>query len=234
MQPHVTVNYRVSGVDVPYTECIDHGITLVAYVYASRVLGDMPKCATAAVAVLGDITLVQAAKRDPAARFAALERIVVGRESALMAVAELRAESDIPGDRPQYFMRLRDKSSMVGAIVARNVALPEFRDSLDVHAVMEFAANHGFPIIIEPRLGTCGGNSLNSDSEADAPELSDCCPRLSASGTNRPAISMCSPRRSEAGKRILLRITRPRSGMRLGYLHERKPRSTWNQRSMFA
>ncbi|WP_327110293.1 hypothetical protein OHB12_21070 [Nocardia sp. NBC_01730] len=55
-----------------------------------------------------------------------------------------------------------------------------------------------------------------------------------APGPNRPVISMCSPRRSEAGKRIPLRRIPPRSGIRFGYLHERKPRSTWNQRSMFA
>ncbi|MGO4618216.1 acetyl-CoA carboxylase biotin carboxylase subunit family protein [Nocardia sp. 2YAB30] len=173
MQQHVTVIHRVRGVDVPYTERIDHGANLVTYVCARSVLDGIPTQAAAAVTVLDDMSLVPAAVRDLAARFGTPERIVAMHEYDLMTAAELRVEFDIPGDRPEYVMRFRDKLSMADTIAAQNVVIPAYSDAPDVRAVMEFAADQGFPLIVKPRLGGGSRDIIKLDSEADISELLD-------------------------------------------------------------
>ncbi|WP_327110294.1 hypothetical protein OHB12_21075 [Nocardia sp. NBC_01730] len=159
----MTVIDRVRGVGVPYAECIDHDTTLTTYLCPIGALG-IPTRVTSAVTVLGDMNLVHAAVRDPAARFGAPQRIVPVHE--LMPAAGMRVEFDIPCARPEYFMWFRDKSSMADAIAAQNVSSPEFRDAPDKRSVTEFAANHRFPIIVEPRLGGGSRDVVNPDSAA--------------------------------------------------------------------
>ncbi|MFD8244800.1 acetyl-CoA carboxylase biotin carboxylase subunit family protein [Nocardia sp. NPDC059691] len=168
----MTVIHRVRGVDVPYTERIDHVRNLVTYVCASGLPDGIPEQA-AAVTVLDGATPVHGAVRDLAARFGTPERIVALHEFDLFAAAELRAEFDIPGDRAEYVTRFRDKLTMAQAVAARNVSVPAFRAAPDLSSVAEFATASGFPIIVKPRFGAGSRDVVKLNSEADLAALPD-------------------------------------------------------------
>ncbi|WP_433192839.1 ATP-grasp domain-containing protein [Nocardia sp. CA-107356] len=129
--------------------------------------------AAAAVTVLDDMALAAAAVRDLAARFGTPERIVALHEFDLLTAAELRAEFDLPGDRPEYAVRFRDKLSMGESVRAHGVSVPTFRAASDVVAVREFAAEHGFPLIVKPRLGGGSRDVVKLDSAEELSFLPD-------------------------------------------------------------
>ncbi|MET8876315.1 hypothetical protein [Nocardia sp. NPDC004604] len=173
MQSHVTVIHRVRGVDVPYLERIDHVSNSVTYVCPRSVLDGIPVHAAAAVTILDDMALVPAAVRDLAARFGTPERIVALHEFDLLTAAELRAEFDLPGDRPEYAVRFRDKLSMGETVREQGVSVPAFRAAPDVAAIREFASEHRFPLIVKPRLGAGSRDVVKLDSAEDLSILPD-------------------------------------------------------------
>ncbi|MFC9897629.1 acetyl-CoA carboxylase biotin carboxylase subunit family protein [Nocardia sp. NPDC127579] len=165
--------HRVRGVDVSYLERLDHESTAVTYVCAENAVAGIPGVSAAEVVPLQDMSEVGPVVLDLARRWGRPERIVALSEFDLLAAAELRAHFAIPGDRPDYVAPFRDKLVMGRQVVAAGVRAPEFAPAPNLAAVEEFAAVHGFPLIVKPRLGAGSRDVVKLDSIDDLAALPD-------------------------------------------------------------
>lgn len=173
MQPHVTVIHRTRGAVVPYLDHLDHDSVAVSYVCSQAARHRIPEREAAAVHILEDMTGVSASVRAMAARFGTPQRIVTVSEFDLLTAAELRAEFDLPGDRPERVRVFRDKLAMYSAAATGGVPTPAFGDAPDTAAITRFAQLHGFPLIVKPRFGSGSRDVVKLHSAADLTALPD-------------------------------------------------------------
>ncbi|WP_063046472.1 ATP-grasp domain-containing protein [Nocardia pseudovaccinii] len=173
MPPHVTVIHRVRGVDVPYLERIDHNADVVTYICAKDLIDGIPRHAAAAVELLEDMANAPDAVRALAARFGTPDRIVALHEFDLLTAAQLRREFGIAGDSPDYVLPFRDKLVMGATVATAGVPTPAFTHVGDVESIMDFAAVHGFPLIVKPRLGAGSKDVIRLNSIDDCAALPD-------------------------------------------------------------
>ena len=115
-----------------------------------------------------DLAAVRAAVRDLAVRYGAPAAVVALKEDDLLVGAELRQEWQCPGGpRPHDLLVFRDKGAMCQAIHEAGLAVPAFAEAHDADAVRGFAADHGWPVIVKPRIGSSSAGVVRLEGPAD-------------------------------------------------------------------
>lgn len=155
-RPHVVVINRWQERYAHYDAYLDHDTHAVTYVSTKVGTASIPDGAAAVelVAATDDLPSVRDAVRGLAARFGRPTAVLALKEDDLLVGAELRAEWDCPGQRPQELVVLQDKVHMATAIVEAGLPVPAFAAVADARAVSDFAAVHGWPVVVKPRVGS--------------------------------------------------------------------------------
>ncbi|GGM13653.1 hypothetical protein GCM10010129_67130 [Streptomyces fumigatiscleroticus] len=153
---HVVIVTRWQERYAEYGRYLDHRDHTVTYVATEVALAAIPAEAADIVTVTrtDDLDEVRAAVRLLAARHGRPDRIVALKEDDLLVGAALRAEWDCPGDRPEDLLRFRDKHLMVQAVTAAGVPAPASAAVSGAAEVTAFAAAHGWPVVLKPRIGS--------------------------------------------------------------------------------
>jgi biotin carboxylase len=150
---HVVVINRWSSDYARYQDYVDHRSTVVTYVcnassaeYCRR-LGR----AVEVVASTADVTSVRHAVVRLAARYGPVDGIVALYEDDQLVAAELRAVFDCPGPTTAELLPFRDKLRMLETARAGGIPVPEFAEVATPSDLHQFAARHGFPVVLKPR-----------------------------------------------------------------------------------
>ncbi|MFE9835673.1 acetyl-CoA carboxylase biotin carboxylase subunit family protein [Streptomyces sp. NPDC005551] len=161
-RPHVVIVTRWQERYAEYGHYLDHGDHTVTYVATEVALPAIPSAAADVVTVArtDDLDEVRAAVHLLAARHGRPDRIVALKEDDLLIGAALRVEWDCPGDRPEDLLRFRDKHLMVEAVAAAGVPAPASAAVTGAADVAAFAAAHGWPVVLKPRVGSSSAGVL--------------------------------------------------------------------------
>jgi biotin carboxylase len=81
--------------------------------------------------------------------------------------AQLRQEWQCPGPLPHDLLVFRDKGVMCQAIRQANLAVPAFAEAHNADAVRDFAAAHGWPVIVKPRIGSSSAGVVRLNGPVD-------------------------------------------------------------------
>ncbi|HEY0804886.1 MAG TPA: hypothetical protein VGD84_07475, partial [Pseudonocardiaceae bacterium] len=153
-----------------YGRYLDHERYQVSYITTAVGLASVPSAAAATVLVdaTDDLAAVRAAVRDLAVRHGAPAAVVALKEDDLLVGAQLRQEWLCPGGpRPHDLLVFRDKGVMCQAIHEAGLAVPAFAEAHDANAVRDFAADHGWPVIVKPRIGSSSAGVVRLEGPAD-------------------------------------------------------------------
>ena len=167
---HIVMINRWQERYAEYGRYLDHKRYQVSYVTTAVGLASVPPVAGATVLVdaTDDLAAVRAAVRDLAVRYGAPAAVVALKEDDLLVGAELRQEWQCPGGpRPHDLLVFRDKGAMCQAIHEAGLAVPAFAEAHDADAVRGFAADHGWPVIVKPRIGSSSAGVLRLEGPAD-------------------------------------------------------------------
>lgn len=88
-----------------------------------------------------------------AARNGAFDRIESNVEWWLEAEAQLRADFEVPGLRPNELRAQRSKYAMGALFTKARIPYPPTLRANDPTSVRSFAAEHGFPLVFKPDVG---------------------------------------------------------------------------------
>lgn len=153
---HVVVIHRWRAEYVDYTTVLDHSVDAVTYVTTTVGRDRVPDgaAATMIVPATDDLPTVRAAVGELARQHGAPDLIVALKEDDLLVAAQLRAEWGCPGVQPDQTLRFIDKLAMASAVTARGLLVPACAPAPDGAAVHDFAAAHGWPLVVKPRIGS--------------------------------------------------------------------------------
>ncbi|GAB2753097.1 ATP-grasp domain-containing protein [Amycolatopsis magusensis] len=153
MKRHITIIHRWRERYAEYPEYLDHAENNVTYITTDVGIEGVPEgaAATAIVVNTDDIDEVRAKVVELAARFGKPAGIVALKEDDLEIGAALREEFGCPGPRVSAFVPFRDKLVMCGVIQDAGLPLPAFGPAGTAAQVLEFADEHGWPVIVKPR-----------------------------------------------------------------------------------
>ena len=173
MTDHTVVIHRWRDSHALYDDYLDHRARTVSYVTTPMGRQAVPAGAAGVVVVdaTDDLAEVRKAVAGLVERFGPLTRLVALNEGDLDTAAALRAELGCAGQRPKELERFRDKLTMTRTVAEAGLRTPAYADAPDEAAVLEFAAGHGWPVIVKPRRGTASRAVLRLDSAADLPAL---------------------------------------------------------------
>jgi hypothetical protein len=175
VRPHIVVINRWQEHYAEYGRYLDHKRYHVSYISTAVGLASVPPVAAATVLVeaTDDLVAVRAAVRDLAVRYGAPAAVVALKEDDLLVGAELRREWQCPGGpRPHDLLVFRDKGAMCQAIHQAGLAVPAFAEAHDADAVRDFAADHGWPVILKPHIGSSSAGVVRLDGPADLAAVS--------------------------------------------------------------
>lgn len=152
-----------------YEDYIDHAANQVSYITTGMGRESVPgrAAAVAEVAATDDFPAVCQAAETLVARLGPAVRLVALNEGDLDTAARLRAHLGCVGQQPQDLARFRDKLTMTRMVARAGVRTPAFADAPDTRAVAEFAAVHGWPVVVKPRRGTASRGVLRLDGPDD-------------------------------------------------------------------
>jgi hypothetical protein len=172
---HILVLHRWRDGYARYGSYLDHRAHHVSYVTTTLGRSSVPAQAAdvALVPATDDVPAVRAAVAGLVARFGTPQRIIALNEGDLDVAALLRRELNCPGQHPVDLARFRDKLVMVGRVAAAGITTPVFADAPDRRSIERFAAGHGWPVIVKPRLGTASRGVLRIDAAADLSRLDE-------------------------------------------------------------
>ena len=91
--------------------------------------------------------VIDLAKRSP------LSSLVVQSEFDILRAARLREHLGIEGLKGEAAALFRDKLAMKHAVRALGLPVPQCKAVHSYTDVVEFVTNHGFPVVVKPRLG---------------------------------------------------------------------------------
>lgn len=170
---HVVVVNRWRERYAEYDRYLDHGAHRVTYVTTEVGLASVPAAAaaTAIVAATDDLDAVRAAVGGLVDRFGPPSAIVALKEDDLLVGAHLREEWDCPGQRTLDLLVFRDKGVMCEAVQRAGLPIPAFAPAPDAGAVLGFAAEHGWPVVVKPRIGSSSAGVVQLDGPADLAEV---------------------------------------------------------------
>ena len=168
-RPHIVVINRWQERYAEYGRYLDHKRYQVSYITTAVGLASVPPEAAATVLVdaTDDLVAVRAAVRDLAVRYGAPAAVVALKEDDLLVGAQLRQEWQCPGPRPHDLVVFRDKGAMCQAIHQAGLAVPAFAEAYDADAVRDFAADHGWPVIVKPHIGSSSAGVVRLEGPAD-------------------------------------------------------------------
>jgi len=169
MTEHILVIHRWRDRYALYADYLDHGAYDVTYVTTEMGRRSVPAEAAAVrtVAATDDLDQVRAAAEELVERFGKPARVVACNEGDLDTAAQLRVHLGCPGQDPFALARFRDKLTMVRTVDAAGLSVPRYADAPDAAAVLDFADEHGWPLIVKPRRGTASRGVLRLDSVDD-------------------------------------------------------------------
>jgi hypothetical protein len=170
---HVIVVNRWRERYADYARYLDHQRQRVSYITTEVGLGSVPAEAASSVLVerTDDPTTVRAAADQLASRHGPPTAVVALKEDDLLVGAELRQVWDCPGPRPADLTRFRDKYLMCRAILDAGLPVPAFAAAADEATVREFAAEHGWPVVLKPRVGSSSEGVVRLDGPAGLASL---------------------------------------------------------------
>jgi hypothetical protein len=139
-----------------YHKYIDHCANRIAYVTTPSGLSRIDRNNSVLIEVLETIepgrALTEAAQRA-AFQLGGLDGIVSLSEFDLLTTAQLRAELDVPGLRPETVLRFKDKTVMKDAILAFDITVPPYVEASDRKALEALLFETDFPVILKPKIG---------------------------------------------------------------------------------
>ena len=182
MTDHLIVIHRWSDGYADYACYVDHGTHHVSYITTRRAADGLPDGA-AAVAIVDsteDGAQVRAAISSLIGEFGRPDAIIALHEVDLDMAAQLRAELGVAGERLPGLAPFRDKLVMARKLAAAGVPIPATRPAPDRAAVRDFAAVHGWPVLVKPVRGTAssGVTRFHSAGELAAYEFRPDLPML--------------------------------------------------------
>lgn len=174
---HIVIVHRWRERYAEYTNYVDHLLNDVTYVTTDIGIAGVPAEAAATVLVLAtdDLDEVRARVRELSERFGSPDAIVALKEDDLDVGAALRAEYGCRGQLREAIVAFRDKYVMCSAVRDAGLPLPPFARADDQESVIRFTAEHGWPVIIKPRIGSSSEGVVRIDTHAElaAQQLSD-------------------------------------------------------------
>lgn len=178
MTGHILVVHRWRDQHARYAHYIDHAAVHVTYVTTSLGRASVPAEAAAVVEVAAtdSLPLVRAAADELIAAFGQPQRVVALNEGDLDTAAELRSVLGVAGQQPGELARFRDKLTMVQTVAAAGLATPLFADAPSEAAVLDFADQHGWPLIVKPRRATASRGVVKLESIDDLAQLAALAP----------------------------------------------------------
>ena len=167
---HIVIIHRWLAPYALYEQYIDHTRHTITYVTTEVGAGAVSPLAA-------EVTLVDATDDLPsvADRIKQLAevhgrptRIIALKEDDLLVAAQLRQNWGCPGLTPEDLLKFRDKFIMASLVAEDGVQVPAFALAPDVAAVQAFGAEHGWPVIIKPRIGSSSAGVSRLDGPDDA------------------------------------------------------------------
>ncbi|MFC6087727.1 ATP-grasp domain-containing protein [Saccharothrix lopnurensis] len=149
---HILVVHRWRDHHARYADYLDHAAHRVSYVTTALGAESVPPTAADVVVVAATDDLAQL--RAAVDRLGRPDRVVALNEGDLDAAAALRDELGCPGQGPDALAPFRDKLTMVTAVAAAGVPVPPTAAAPDTAAVLAFADDEGWPVVVKPRRGT--------------------------------------------------------------------------------
>ncbi|MBB0242939.1 biotin carboxylase [Streptomyces alkaliphilus] len=169
---HVLVLHRWRDRHAHYARYLDHSAHRVSYVTTASGRESVPTTA-AAVSVISATDAVNEVRAAVAAlvrRLGPVTRLVALNEGDLDTAAVLRAELDLPGQRPGELRRFRDKLTMVTLAAEAGIRVPPHADAADPRVVADFARRYGWPVVLKPRRGTASRGVRVLHAPRDVPD----------------------------------------------------------------
>jgi hypothetical protein len=156
-----------------YARYVDHQARAVTYVTTEVGLGSVPADAAEVVLVerTDDLDAVRAAVDMLAHRHGAPEAVVALKEDDLLVGAQLRREWGCPGQRPEDLLVLQDKYLMCQTVERAGLPVPAFAAAAGPASVLGFAEDHGWPVIVKPRVGSSSAGVQRVDGPGDLASL---------------------------------------------------------------
>ncbi|MGE5828215.1 MAG: ATP-grasp domain-containing protein [Micromonosporaceae bacterium] len=170
---HVIIVHRWRDHYAHYASYIDHKVRTVTYVTTSRGIESVPSTATGVI-VIDDPqnpTTVRDAVLELAQSFGRPEAIIALKEGDLPEVAILREELGCAGRRPEDLARFLDKFEMAKIVAGAGLRLPPLALAQDADAVLYFAKEFGWPVMIKPRRGSASSGVHRLDSPDDVDQV---------------------------------------------------------------
>lgn len=173
VQCHVVVIHRWRAEYVDYAAVLDHTVNRVSYVTTEVGRARVPELAAGVeiVANTDDLVAVRRAVSALAEQHGSPQRIVALKEDDLLTAAALRAEWGCEGTRPDQALRFLDKLVMADVVAARGLPVPPFAAVGSPAEVRAFAAEHGWPVIVKPRIGSSSDGVARLRGPSDADEI---------------------------------------------------------------
>ncbi|MFG2805868.1 ATP-grasp domain-containing protein [Streptomyces massasporeus] len=168
-RPHIVIVNRWREHYAEYARYLDHRAHRVTYVTTEVGTASVPAEATDTVIVpaTDDLPVVRDAVRELADRYGRPARIVALKEDDLLVGAALRAEWSCPGPRREDLAVFRDKHAMATAVAGAGLPVPAFALARDGRTVQEFAAAHGWPVVLKPLSGSSSAGVLRLEDPAE-------------------------------------------------------------------
>jgi ATP-grasp domain len=111
---------------VKYDAAIDHGAHDVHYAGTAEYLAQIPQGLRCHTCLLDAETPIKEQLRAWVQEHGPFDRVLTRQENLLMTAAELRAEFEIPGMRPDEMILFRDKVQMKDAILRAGIRAPRY------------------------------------------------------------------------------------------------------------
>jgi hypothetical protein len=172
-RPHVVIIHRWRDRYALYERYLDHDRYAVTYVTTDVGAAGVPAAAAGRelVTATDDLDQTRRAVAGLATRFGKPRAIVALKEDDLLIAAQLRVEWACPGHRPKELVPFRDKYVMAQAITAAGIPAPAVAPAPNPAAVRAFGAEHGWPVIIKPYVGSSSEGVSRLDGPDDAERL---------------------------------------------------------------
>lgn len=138
-----------------YHRFVDTSQIRLCYITTKAGLPWLDRDNACAISVLDDLNYadVLGAATAMSEQHGQFDRIVGLSEYDLLTAARLREVFAVPGDRPEFVSRFKDKVVMKQAVAAASIRTPRFIAGRELVTPDEAASRLGFPMILKPRIG---------------------------------------------------------------------------------
>lgn len=166
---HIVIVHRWQDRYAHYEDYFDHRARPVTYITTEVGRGSIPAEAAEILVLTGtdDLDSVRSAVAELARRHGDPQAIIALKEGDLPVVSRLREEFGTAGARPAQLRRFLDKYAMAQVVSGLDLDMPAFALAPDHTAVADFAAAHGWPVIVKPLRGSASHGVRRLSGPAD-------------------------------------------------------------------